>query len=561
MPDGWRPDIRTKQASLAAPAPTRPKQAAAADASPFRLPDAPPSPRDAATARRPRAVASSKPETAPDVTSPKSATRACSTVPGSRGREQGAAAAPSLDPIAGKGPVGVEPDPTLVPALAAPAATGCGEEGEAVSPREASDEPAPAGEESALPVGLPAPIADAPRPAAPSAPSRAASPTADLVVEGREDETSGGEERQGPEAPSDPTAPGPPPSPSLVTATPTSQAEAVPPPAPPLTPASVATAAAGLRRTRAVAVPAAQSASSPVADGPPAAGGSPLAQGPVLASDARPGQTVAGPLRRGLTAEPASGEGLGESFAEGGTPEGTDRAALSAADLGTHRSSLAGPDTVREGNAPPGADPLAGPSPPGAGPASLVSETARPGLPGAGSLPFQAGPPHGGTLSTASAPPAPAAPLPAVVDVPLRTVPVEIGLKALAGVKSFEMRLEPPELGRVEVRLDITEGGAVKAQLVVDRVDTLALLQRDARHLERAFEQAGLKPAEGGIDLSLRDPGTGAQGGRGGAEGEERRSREVWFPVRSGDAAEPAPAQAPANRTIWRGSAGLDLRI
>lgn len=89
---------------------------------------------------------------------------------------------------------------------------------------------------------------------------------------------------------------------------------------------------------------------------------------------------------------------------------------------------------------------------------------------------------------------------------PLHVLPIEIGLKALAGARQFDIRLDPGELGRVDVTLSISDAGEVSAKMVVDRVETLHLLQRDARTLERAFEQAGLKPSDAGVDISLRDP-------------------------------------------------------
>lgn len=88
---------------------------------------------------------------------------------------------------------------------------------------------------------------------------------------------------------------------------------------------------------------------------------------------------------------------------------------------------------------------------------------------------------------------------------PLHVVPIEIGMRALAGAKRFDIRLDPAELGRIDVNLSISDKGEVHAKLVVDRVETLHLLQRDARTLERAFEQAGLKPSDSGVDISLRD--------------------------------------------------------
>ncbi len=149
-------------------------------------------------------------------------------------------------------------------------------------------------------------------------------------------------------------------------------------------------------------------------------------------------------------------------------------------------------------------------------------------------------------------------PIRVTAEVPLGAVPVEIGLKSLAGVNHFEIRLDPAELGRIEVRLDIDEDGGVKAHLTVDRVETLALLQRDARSLERAFEQAGLKPTDGSVDLSLRDGSHGQ--GRHENGGEPRRESTSRTPEGSRDKADAVPAEARPARW-WRGAAGVDVRI
>jgi flagellar hook-length control protein FliK len=173
--------------------------------------------------------------------------------------------------------------------------------------------------------------------------------------------------------------------------------------------------------------------------------------------------------------------------------------------------------------------------------------------------PLQGPDPGAAAPKAAAAVPAPPAHLPIVHQVPIGAVPVEIGLKSLAGTNRFEIRLDPEELGRIDVRLDIDESGGVKAHLVVDRVETLALLQRDAKTLERAFEQAGLKPSEGGVDLSLRDPSSD-----GRQNGESREERPRPGPGAREDAAAGARADAPALRPVyraWRGSAGIDLRI
>jgi flagellar hook-length control protein FliK len=89
--------------------------------------------------------------------------------------------------------------------------------------------------------------------------------------------------------------------------------------------------------------------------------------------------------------------------------------------------------------------------------------------------------------------------------VPLSGVAIEIAGKALAGKNRFEIRLDPPELGRIEVRLDVDRDGNVTSRLTVDRPDTLDLLRRDAAGLERALQDAGLKTANNGLQFSLRD--------------------------------------------------------
>lgn len=140
---------------------------------------------------------------------------------------------------------------------------------------------------------------------------------------------------------------------------------------------------------------------------------------------------------------------------------------------------------------------------------------------------------------------------------PLHVVPIEIGAKALAGNKRFDIRLDPAELGRIDVSLEISDKGDVSAKLTVDRVETLHMLQRDARTLERAFEQAGLKPSEGGIDLSLRDPGQQA-GGRQQQGDEAPRGRRAWVEASEDSALVTDVASLPRNASRL---GGVDLSI
>jgi flagellar hook-length control protein FliK len=142
---------------------------------------------------------------------------------------------------------------------------------------------------------------------------------------------------------------------------------------------------------------------------------------------------------------------------------------------------------------------------------------------------------------------------------PIHVVPIEIGLQALAGSKRFDIRLDPAELGRVDVNLEISDKGEVTARLVVDRVETLHMLQRDARTLERAFEQAGLKPSDAGVEITLRDP-SDQSGFRQNRQDEDapRRSRQPTETDGGDDIAVSAQA-TPVRRLLRLG--GVDLSV
>ena len=91
------------------------------------------------------------------------------------------------------------------------------------------------------------------------------------------------------------------------------------------------------------------------------------------------------------------------------------------------------------------------------------------------------------------------------MSVPIEGLAVEIAARAQAGRNRFEIRLDPPELGRIDVRLDIDRNGKVTSRLMVEQAETLDVLRRDAHQLERALQDAGLKTSDNGLQFSLRD--------------------------------------------------------
>ncbi|WP_458424190.1 flagellar hook-length control protein FliK [Methylorubrum extorquens] len=168
-----------------------------------------------------------------------------------------------------------------------------------------------------------------------------------------------------------------------------------------------------------------------------------------------------------------------------------------------------------------------------------------------------------GTQAAQAADAAAAAPQPAMPPIPLGAVPMTIGLRSLSGMNRFAIRLDPVELGRIDVSLDLDKaGGKARAHLVVDRPETLALLQRDAGSLQQALAQAGFdvgtEAGGGGIDLSLRGE-TESQGGRDGESASRDRS-EGGPGGPGGRDARPSPLDAIPLRQL-RAVGNLDIRI
>lgn len=88
-------------------------------------------------------------------------------------------------------------------------------------------------------------------------------------------------------------------------------------------------------------------------------------------------------------------------------------------------------------------------------------------------------------------------------------VSVQLG-KAVPG-KNDQMviNLKPIELGSVEVKLDFSAGGRVQASIMAERPETLEMLQKDYRALERALNDAGLQTDPGSLSFNLKGQNQG----------------------------------------------------
>lgn len=99
-----------------------------------------------------------------------------------------------------------------------------------------------------------------------------------------------------------------------------------------------------------------------------------------------------------------------------------------------------------------------------------------------------------------------------------QAVAATISKNAAAGEdKAFTIKLDPPELGRVEVKMAIDKHNAVKAHLIIEKPETFMMLQRDAQILERSLQGIGMDTGDGGISFELaQDNMFQNEGERGG---------------------------------------------
>jgi flagellar hook-length control protein FliK len=105
---------------------------------------------------------------------------------------------------------------------------------------------------------------------------------------------------------------------------------------------------------------------------------------------------------------------------------------------------------------------------------------------------------HAAAGSTTPAAGAPPPTLPAAVQVA-----AAIAKRFDARGTALEIRLDPPELGKVEIKLSVARDGGTIADITAEHRHTLGDLMRAARDLERALTDAGLSLEENGLSFNL----------------------------------------------------------
>jgi hypothetical protein len=129
------------------------------------------------------------------------------------------------------------------------------------------------------------------------------------------------------------------------------------------------------------------------------------------------------------------------------------------------------------------------------------------------------------------------------------------------GSQHLTLRLEPAELGTVQIRIERPAESPVRVEISVARPETLTLMLRDQTQLQRALDQAGVPPEGRTLTFNLagqdadslsRQPGGFAQSGADGQPTPDATSPD--------DATDPEPAALPASPPLagWH-RAGLDI--
>ena len=148
--------------------------------------------------------------------------------------------------------------------------------------------------------------------------------------------------------------------------------------------------------------------------------------------------------------------------------------------------------------------------------------------------------------------------------VPPERLGAEIVRRAAAGETRFEIRLDPADLGRVDVRIEFDARGEAKAHLSVERREAYDVLTRDQRSLERTLREAGFEARDGSVSVSLRQQGDGerhahhfAGDQRDGGRERQHRGRDDGPALREPE----EPLRQVADRYRGRPAGLVDVRI
>ncbi|CAK0743988.1 flagellar hook-length control protein FliK [uncultured Gammaproteobacteria bacterium] len=146
---------------------------------------------------------------------------------------------------------------------------------------------------------------------------------------------------------------------------------------------------------------------------------------------------------------------------------------------------------------------------------------------------------------------------------PSASVPEQVAVQIRRGYQNgnnrITMQLRPEELGRIDIRLEIARDGRVSAMIAVERPQTLEMLQKDSKSLERALQGAGLQADSGSLSFSLQGDGSTWQQADQGRFGSGRGKSPRRIGARAGTDID--DDQLEAVTSLWLAPGRLDVRV
>jgi flagellar hook-length control protein FliK len=139
--------------------------------------------------------------------------------------------------------------------------------------------------------------------------------------------------------------------------------------------------------------------------------------------------------------------------------------------------------------------------------------------------------------------------------VPVSGLAFEIAASARSGKSHFDIRLDPADLGRIDVRIDVDRTGQVTSHVTVEKPETLSMLRQDAPQLQRALDDAGFKTGDGGLQFSLRDQSSSGNNWRNETSGNAQRLAITE------DESVPATIAGRSYGRMLGSASGVDIRV
>ena len=132
----------------------------------------------------------------------------------------------------------------------------------------------------------------------------------------------------------------------------------------------------------------------------------------------------------------------------------------------------------------------------------------------------------------------------------------QLSRAAALGKDRISLQLNPSELGRVDVKLEFAQDQSMRAVITADRPETLDLLQRDARALERALQDVGIKLDNNALNFAHRqDQQAGGQLSQGGGESSPTSASEAT----EGEDGAVNSAQSQGRTSGWQGAVNIEV--